>query len=45
MVYFMLWFYNLEPVLQGLLATIFTYGVTALGASVVFLFNNIDKRF
>lgn len=41
----MLWFYNLEPVLQGLLATIFTYGVTALGASVVFLFNNIDKRF
>ena len=35
---------NLNPVLQGFLATCFTWFVTALGASVVFFFKSIDRR-
>lgn len=35
---------NLHPVLQALLATIFTWGVTALGAAGVFLSKNISRR-
>ena len=31
----MAWFFDLSPVLQGLLATLFTWFVTALGASVI----------
>ncbi len=36
-------FESLHPVLQGLLATLFTYAVTALGASLVFFFKKINK--
>jgi len=35
---------NLSPVWQALLATIFTWGVTALGASLVFFFKKINKN-
>lgn len=38
------WFTNLNPIVQGLLATLFTWGVTALGAGLVFFFKNIDKK-
>ena len=38
------WFASLSPVIQALLATIFTWGVTALGAAVVLVFKNINKR-
>jgi ZIP family zinc transporter len=34
----------LTPVLQALLATLFTWGVTALGASLVFFFKTIRRR-
>jgi ZIP family zinc transporter len=37
------WFISLGPVVQALLATCFTWGVTALGASVVFLFNQVSR--
>jgi len=37
------WFSNLSPIFQALLATLFTWGVTALGASVVFLFKNFSR--
>lgn len=38
------WFTNINVVLQALLATIFTYLLTALGASLVFFFKNINKK-
>jgi len=38
------WFENLNPIMQALLATIFTWGVTALGASVVFFLKNVNKK-
>lgn len=38
------WFENLNPVIQALLATIFTWGVTALGALVVCFFKNVNKK-
>ena len=37
------WIYN-NPVLAALLGTLFTYGVTALGASLVFPFKNVPKK-
>ena len=37
------WFINLNPTIQALLATIFTYLVTCLGASLVFFFKKINK--
>lgn len=37
-------FINLSPVIQALIATIFTWGVTALGASLVFFFKKINKN-
>jgi len=40
----MQWFLSLSPVLQGLIATLFTYFVTALGASVVFFFKSVKQR-
>ncbi|OGQ90445.1 MAG: dihydroorotate dehydrogenase [Deltaproteobacteria bacterium RIFOXYA12_FULL_58_15] len=40
----MSWFVELHPVWQALLATLFTWGVTALGASVVFFFKKISRR-
>ncbi len=38
------WFLGLNPILQGFIATLFTWSVTALGASIVFFFKKIDKR-
>jgi ZIP family zinc transporter len=38
------WFINLNYVYQALLATLFTYFLTALGASIVFFFKNISKN-
>ncbi|MFC2045614.1 ZIP family metal transporter [Chloroflexota bacterium] len=37
-------FQNLHPVQQALLATCFTWGMTALGASFVFTAKNVSKR-
>lgn len=39
-----LWFVQLDPVLQALVATLFTWFVTALGASLVFLFTGINRN-
>ena len=33
----------LNPIIQSLIATLFTYSVTALGASIVFFFKKINK--
>lgn len=38
------WFINLNPVIQALMASTFTWGVTALGALVVCFFKNINKK-
>ena len=38
------WFRELHPVLQALLATLFTWGFTALGASIVFFFKTINRK-
>lgn len=38
------WIINLNPILQALFATIFTWSITALGAAVVFLFKRINKN-
>ena len=37
-------FMDLSPVMQALIAGLFTWGVTMLGASVVFFFKNIKKN-
>lgn len=39
-----IWLSGFQPVFQALFATIFTWGVTALGASLVFFFRTINKR-
>ena len=38
------WFMGLSPIFQGLLATLFTWFITALGAALVFFFKKFDKR-
>jgi zinc transporter, ZIP family len=38
------WFIGLNPVLQALLATLFTWGVTALGAGLVFFFRDVSRN-
>jgi ZIP family zinc transporter len=38
------WFTNLAPIIQALLATCFTWFVTALGASAVFFFKTINRK-
>ena len=38
------YFAGLPPVLQALLATCFTWGMTALGASLVFGTKNVPRR-
>lgn len=38
------WFLTLSPVHQALAATIFTWAATAIGASLVFFTQHIDKR-
>lgn len=37
------WLAGFSPVSQALIGTLFTYGVTALGASLVFFFKTINK--
>ncbi|MBM3293914.1 MAG: ZIP family metal transporter [Candidatus Aminicenantes bacterium] len=37
-------FASLSPVLQALIATLFTWGLTALGAGLVFFFKDFPKR-
>lgn len=39
------WFAGLNPILQALIGTLFTWFVTALGASFVFFFKTIDRKF
>ena len=36
--------FNLNPIFQALLATLFTWCVTALGASLVFIFKKVHKN-
>ena len=38
------WFVSQHPVFQALLATLFTWGVTALGASLVFFFRSVNRK-
>jgi len=38
------WFSELTPIVQALLATLFTWSLTALGASLVFAVRGIDRR-
>jgi len=38
------WFTGLSPVLQTLIATLFTWFVTALGAALVFFFKTINRK-
>jgi ZIP family zinc transporter len=38
------WFEGVSPILQALLATCFTWAVTALGAGLVFFFKTIKKK-
>lgn len=40
----MYWFENLNPIIQALIATIFTWGVTALGSLVVCFFKELNKK-
>ena len=37
------WFINLDSIFQALMATIFTWSITCLGASLVFIFKKINK--
>ncbi|HBF89011.1 MAG TPA: ZIP family metal transporter [Bacteroidales bacterium] len=39
------WFFELSPIGQALLATTFTWFMTALGAGVVFSFKQINRKF
>jgi ZIP family zinc transporter len=38
------WFSSLDHIAQALLATIFTWGVTAIGASLVFFFKSVNRK-
>ena len=38
------WLSQFSPVIQAFIATMFTWAVTALGASLVFFFKKIDQR-
>lgn len=38
------WFINLNPIIQALMATLFTWFLTALGAGMVFFFKTINRR-
>ncbi|MBF8983407.1 ZIP family metal transporter [Lutibacter sp. B2] len=38
------WLVQFSPVTQALIGTLFTWGVTALGASLVFFFKTINKK-
>jgi zinc transporter, ZIP family len=39
------YFESIDPILAAFLATLFTWGLTALGASLVFFFNNMNRAF
>ncbi|MBE6157553.1 MAG: ZIP family metal transporter [Firmicutes bacterium] len=39
----MSWFFHISPVYQALIASIFTWSVTLLGASIVFFFKKVNK--
>jgi ZIP family zinc transporter len=41
----MSWFEELHPVVQALSATCFTWGLTAMGAAVVFFFKDVNRKF
>ena len=41
----MTWFYQLDPAMQALIATIGTWLVTALGAALVFFAKNISQKY
>ena len=36
---------SLNPIVQVLVATLFTYGITALGAALVFFIKKVNKSF
>lgn len=38
------WYTSLDPILQALLAGCFTWGITALGAALVFFATSMDRR-
>jgi ZIP family zinc transporter len=38
------WFASLNPIVQALLATLFTWGVTACGAALVFIGKDLNRR-
>lgn len=38
------WFSKLSPIAQALMGTLFTWGVTALGAGLVFFFKTINRK-
>lgn len=38
------WFKGLTPEIQAVLATLFTWGVTAIGAGLVFFFRSVNKK-
>ena len=38
------WFVELNPILQALIATLFTWGVTALGAALVFPVKDLNRK-
>lgn len=38
------WFIDLNPIWQALLATLFTWSITCLGASLVFFFKKVNKN-
>jgi len=38
------WFLGLSPIVQALFATLFTWGVTALGAGLVFFFKRVQRN-
>ena len=38
------WFVELNPIVQALLATLFTWGVTALGAALVFPVKDLNRK-
>lgn len=39
-----IWFSNLNPIYQALIATFFTFSITCLGSSLVFLFKKTNKN-
>lgn len=38
------WLLSFEPAVQALIATLFTWGLTALGAALVFFFRSINRK-